>query len=113
MKHYINKISNEDFKEIEKIIKKQKKACDENNIYLFKELDANFHKYLLSIIGNYYFLKMFSEVHELQFLARKRDLTRENMKVFIKEHEQILLFLRKKEIEQALLTLIIHLNSGK
>lgn len=113
LKASIKKITDENFKEIEKIIIKQKKACDENDIYLFKELDANFHKYLLSIIGNYYFLRMFSEAHELQFLARKRDLTQENMKTFIKEHEQILFYLKKKEIKQALPTLIDHLKSGK
>lgn len=106
-------ISQQDFLEIEKIIDLQKQSCINNDIHGFKRSDAEFHYYLLSITGNYYFLKMFSEAHELQFIARSRVISQQGMEKLIKEHEEIVASLKDNQLDFAVNILKDHLNSGK
>lgn len=113
LKQAIKNLTDEDYHELEEIIQLQKESCEDNDYQLFKARDAEFHKYLLNITGNYYFLKMFSEARELQFMARKRKISKIEMMKFIKEHEIIVFYLRNNEIEQSVITLKHHLNSGK
>jgi len=106
-------IDESDFIYLEKTVQDQIKAREENNIHSFREKDAEFHHYLLEITDNYYFLKMFSEVHELQFTARKKHTSKEEMSKLISDHQTILNHLKKEEVESAIQALTDHLNDGK
>ena len=108
--HYINE---SDIFALEEIIKEQENAREENNIYLFREKDAEFHHYLLKVTDNYYFLKMFSEVYELQFTARKKPTSKDEMKELILDHKSIYNYLKREEVDQAVTLLTKHLNKGK
>jgi len=98
---------------LDSIIKEQEKASNKNDILTFREKDAEFHHYLLEINDNYYFMKMFSEVYELQFTARKRHTTKQEMEKLISDHQSIVNYLKEEKIELAIETLVKHLNAGK
>lgn len=106
-------VTENDFTNIKDIICSQKEAISKNDIYSFRRRDADFHNYLLDITGNYYFLKMFTEVHELQFTASKRAAETKEMERLVHEHEEVIQFLYEDNIELATESLRKHLIGGK
>ncbi len=107
-------LSDKDFSNLEKILKKQEEACKKKDAVAFHEEDRNFHDYLMRAYGN----SMITD-----FIARLRDRIEGinidmlkvpgNMETFYAEHKRILEALRKGDGEAAAKEMDEHLKGGK
>jgi len=107
-------LSEKDFSNLEKILKKQEEACKKGDAIAFHEEDRNFHDYLMKVYGN----SMITD-----FIARLRDRIAGinidmlkvpgNMVTFYGEHKMILEALRKGDGEAAAKKMDEHLKGGK
>ncbi|MCM3569363.1 GntR family transcriptional regulator [Neobacillus mesonae] len=113
LKQAILLMKDKDYKNIKEIIDRQKSSYEEKDLITFRENDAAFHYYLLTVTGNHYFIKMFSDVKELQYTAGSRVIGPDEMLKLITEHEKIITYMKKKDIESAIDLLTNHLNGGK
>jgi len=104
----------EDFRNLEAILKKQEEACEKRDAVAFHEEDRRFHDYLMRAYGN----AMITD-----FIARLRDRieginvnmlkTPGNMQLFYGEHKRIFEALRRRSGEEAAKEMDEHLKGGK
>lgn len=107
-------LSDEDFRNLEAILKKQEEACEKRDAVAFHEEDRKFHDYLMRAYGN---------AMITNFIARLRDRieginvnmlkTPGNMQLFYGEHKRIFEALRKRSGEEAAKEMDEHLKGGK
>lgn len=107
-------LSDEDFRNLEAILKKQEEACEKRDAVAFHEEDRKFHDYLMRVYGN---------AMITNFIARLRDRieginvnmlkTPGNMQLFYGEHKRIFEALRKRSGEEAAKEMDEHLKGGK
>ena len=107
-------LSDEDFRNLEAILKKQEEACEKRDAVAFHEEDRRFHDYLMRAYGN---------AMITNFIARLRDRIEGinvnmlkvpgNMQLFYGEHKRIFEALRKKSGEEAAKEMDEHLKGGK
>ncbi|HPZ77152.1 MAG TPA: GntR family transcriptional regulator [Thermosynergistes sp.] len=107
-------LSDEDFRNLEAILKKQEEACEKRDAVAFHEEDRKFHDYLMRAYGN---------AMITNFIARLRDRieginvnmlkTPGNMQLFYGEHKRIFEALRKRSGEEAAKEMDKHLKGGK
>ncbi len=107
-------LSDEDFRNLEAILKKQEEVCEKRDAVAFHEEDRKFHDYLMRAYGN---------AMITNFIARLRDRieginvnmlkTPGNMQLFYGEHKRIFEALRKKSGEEAAKEMDEHLKGGK
>jgi len=107
-------LSDEDFRNLEAILKKQEEACEKRDAVAFHEEDRRFHDYLMRAYGN---------MMITNFIARLRDRieginvnmlkTPGNMQLFYGEHKRILEALRRRSGEEAAKEMDEHLKGGK
>lgn len=108
-------ITDEDFTNLENIIEEQKKANKNGDLYAFLQNDAEFHQYLLEIVGNSMFINMYKNARERLFTIRDSKEMRNRPDVILRlihEHEKILRFLKEKDIHSCKEELKQHLRSG-
>ncbi|HHV53048.1 MAG TPA: GntR family transcriptional regulator [Synergistaceae bacterium] len=107
-------LSDEDFRNLEAILKKQEEACEKRDAVAFHEEDRKFHDYLMRAYGN---------AMITNFIARLRDRIEGinvnmlkmpgNMQLFYGEHKRIFEALRKRSGEEAAKEMDEHLKGGK
>lgn len=109
-------ITDKDIKQLSLIIDLQERAYHAGDFGDLVEKDAMFHCYLLEIVGNSQFLKMYSQARERQFTVRAGKWLKNKQDVlqhFIEEHRTILMALIQKDIQSAVQYLTEHLEKGK
>ncbi|WP_141432549.1 GntR family transcriptional regulator [Bacillus sp. 03113] len=111
-----NRIEDKHIEDLYGIIEMQEKAYLAGDFGELVEKDALFHYYLLEIVGNSQFLKMYSQARERQFTVRAGKWLKNKPDVlehFIEEHRIILNALVQKDIPSAVQYLTEHLEKGK
>ncbi|WP_445487497.1 GntR family transcriptional regulator [Niallia sp. 03133] len=110
------RIKDTDIEELYHIIDMQEKAYLSGDFGDLVEKDALFHYYLLEIVGNTQFIKMYSQARERQFTVRAGKWLKNKPDVlqhFIEEHRTILNAIVQKDISSAVQYLTEHLEKGK
>ena len=116
LKQAIEKMETKDFIVLEKIIRKQKKANERNELFDFLKEDAQFHQYLLEVVGNSVFISMYQNARERLFTVRDSKNIQNRPDIIsrlIKEHEEIVRALKEKNGELAVRQLEEHITQGK
>lgn len=105
----------EDYKRLNQIIEKQKIANRDNDLLAFLQSDAEFHQYILEIVGNSIFINMYNNARERLFTVRDSKGMRNRpdfISKLIIQHENILKFLKEKDVQSCKNELKLHLKSG-
>ncbi|AJY75173.1 GntR family transcriptional regulator [Paenibacillus beijingensis] len=111
-----DRIKEDDIKELSRIIELQEEAYRAGDFASLLENDALFHHYLLEIVGNGQFIKMYRQVRERQFTVRAGKWLKHQpdvLQIFIEEHRTILNAIVQKDIPAAIQYLTEHLEKGK
>lgn len=112
IKKAISIMTEEDFRNLEAIIARQKENY--TDYFVWVQLDADFHRYLLEITGNSVFIQMMNNVIErLFFSVSTRLKSTDRIQRFTDEHMQIVEHLRQGDLAQVLQILEYHIESGK
>ena len=97
------KISKEEIKKLEEITEKMGICISKNNLVTYSNLNAEFHSLILNICGNKRMMKICVNLSDSEHRFRIRSL-RSNpgrLKYSLKEHQEIIEALKKKDTEQA------------
>jgi len=96
------KISKEETKKLEKITKKMSICISKNDVVAYSELNAEFHNLILHVCGNKRLMKICNNLSSSDHRFRIRSLRNnpERLKYSLKEHQEILVALKKKDSEQ-------------
>ena len=97
------KITQEETKKLEKITKKMSICISKNDVVVYSELNAEFHKIILNTCGNKRLMKICNNLSSSDHRFRIRSL-RSNpgrLKYSLGEHWKIVEALKKKDSEQA------------
>ncbi|SEO70442.1 DNA-binding transcriptional regulator, GntR family [Paenibacillus sophorae] len=116
LKQAANRINDNDIKELTRIIGMQEEAYRAGDFADLVEKDALFHHYLLEIVGNSQFIKMYRQARERQFTVRAGKWLKNQpdvLQTFIEEHRTILNAIIQKDIPAAVQHLVEHLEKGK
>jgi len=97
------KISKEEIKKIEKIIKKMSISISKNDLLVYSDLNAEFHNLIFNICGNKRLIKIYDNLSNSEHRFRIRSLRNnpERLRYSLKEHQEILEALKRKDSEQA------------
>ena len=97
------KINKEEIKKIEKIIKKMSISISKNDVLVYSDLNAEFHNLIFNICGNKRLIKIYDNLSNSEHRFRIRSLRNnpERLKYSLKEHQEILEALKRKDSEQA------------
>ncbi|WP_052409996.1 GntR family transcriptional regulator [Paenibacillus durus] len=116
LKQAADRITDNDIKELTRIIGMQEEAYRAGDFADLVEKDALFHHYLLEIVGNSQFIKMYRQARERQFTVRAGKWLKNQpdvLQTFIEEHRTILNAIIQKDIPAAVQHLVEHLEKGK
>ncbi|MFJ7730153.1 GntR family transcriptional regulator [Neobacillus sp. NPDC097160] len=103
-----------DFSILYEMVNEQKKCCENQDLFGFVKLDADFHHYLLEVEGNSLFLQTMSNIRERLFYNSTNFMQKQqNMMRFIDEHIHILEALKLKNQYIAVNRLEEHIRGGK
>lgn len=111
-----DRITDNDIQELTRIIGMQEEAYHAGDFAELVEKDALFHHYLLEIVGNSQFIKMYRHARERQFTVRAGKWLKHQpdvLQTFIEEHRTILNAIIRKDIPAAVQHLVEHLEKGK
>jgi len=97
------KINNEEIKKLEEIIKKMSISISKPNIVAYSNLNAEFHNLIVNVCGNKRLTKICNNLHSSDHRFRIRVLRNdiERLKYSLKEHQEIVEVLKRKDSEQA------------
>jgi len=100
---------------LEQCLEKQKQLLDQvENPITFMEIDRNFHVAISRLTGNGRMVSIIQNIRDILQLMGIRALTaRGRMKEVIVEHSNILDAIRKRDVEEALLHMTVHLDQSK
>ncbi|MBN2984424.1 GntR family transcriptional regulator [Cohnella algarum] len=116
LKLAVHQLHDRHIDELKSIISMQEEAYRKNDFYELLEKDSMFHHYLLEIVGNRQFIKMYRQARDRQFTVRSGKWLRNKpdiLEIFIEEHRNILNAIIDKDADRAVLLLEEHLNKGK
>lgn len=114
IKNTINLFTENDFQNLDEIIKDQKICCDNKDYFNFAHLDADFHQYILEKEGNHLFIQFMSNIKERTFFNAASFLEKKQcMPIFIKQHERIIEALKQCDCELAIKQVEEHIRNGK
>ncbi|MDT3427754.1 DNA-binding GntR family transcriptional regulator [Paenibacillus forsythiae] len=116
LKQAESRIRDHHIQELARIIGMQEKAYRAGDFADLVEKDALFHHYLLEIVGNSQFIKMYRHARERQFTVRAGKWLKNQpdiLQTFIEEHRTILDAITRKDIPAAIQHLVEHLEKGK
>jgi len=95
-------ISEEEIKELEKYQKQMEYYTNKDNSLAFSEIDAEFHELILNICGNNRLIQIRKNISDQAHRYRIRSLSIPGrLKYSLKEHQEILEALKRKDSEQA------------
>ena len=97
------KISQEEITKLEGIIKKMSTSIYKNDVVVYSELNAEFHNLILNACGNKRLMKICVNLSDSDHRFRIRSLRSnpERLKYSLKEHQEILEALKRKDSIQA------------
>jgi DNA-binding GntR family transcriptional regulator len=94
-------ISEEEIKELEKYQKQMEYYTNKDNSLAFSEIDAEFHELILNICGNNRLIQIRKNISNQAHRYRIRSLSIPGrLKYSLKEHQEILEALKRKDSEQ-------------
>ncbi len=94
-------ISEEEIKELEKYQKQMEYYTNKDNSLAFSEIDAEFHELILNICGNNRLIQIRKNISDQAHRYRIRSLSIPGrLKYSLKEHQEILEALKRKDSEQ-------------
>lgn len=95
-------ISEEEIKELEKYQKQMEYYTKKNDVLAFSEMDAEFHELILDICGNNRLIQIRKNLSDQAHRYRIRSLSVPGrLKYSLKEHQEIVEALKRKNAEQA------------
>ena len=95
-------ISEEEIKELEKYQKQMEYYTKKDDVLAFSEMDAEFHELILNICGNNKLIQIRKNISDQAHRYRIRSLSIPGrLKYSLKEHQEILEALKRKDSEQA------------
>lgn len=98
----IKMISEEEIKELEKYQKQMEYYTKKDDILAFSEMDAEFHELILNICGNNKLIQIRKNISDQAHRYRIRSLSIPGrLKYSLKEHQEIVEALKRKNAEQA------------
>lgn len=107
-------LSDEDFCNLEAILKKQEEACEKRDAVAFHEEDRRFHDYLMRAYGNAMITNFIAKLRDrIEGINVNMLKTPGNMQLFYGEHKRIFEALRKRSGEEAAKEMDEHLKGGK
>lgn len=114
LKQAVDITTKEDFEAMYRLIEEQKDAAQHNDVFQFIEKDAEFHLYLLDIVGNHLFIQSFNNIKDrLHRTSRNLKTNTERLLLLAEEHIRIIEFIKNKDIDRAVVEMENHLNGGK
>ena len=107
-------LSDEDFRNLEAILKKQEEVCEKRDAVAFHEEDRRFHDYLMRAYGNAMITNFIAKLRDrIEGINVNMLKTPGNMQLFYGEHKRIFEALRKRSGEEAAKEMDEHLKGGK
>ncbi len=107
-------LSDEDFRNLEAILKKQEEACEKRDAVAFHEEDRRFHDYLMRAYGNAMITNFIAKLRDrIEGINVNMLKTPGNMQLFYGEHKRIFEALRKRSKEEVAKEMDEHLKGGK
>jgi DNA-binding GntR family transcriptional regulator len=95
-------INGEEIKELERYLKQMEKFSNKNDILSYSEKDSEFHELILDICGNKRLIQIRGNLTDQAHRYRIRSLSIPGrVKYSLKEHQEILEALKRKDSEQA------------
>ncbi|MCK4241335.1 MAG: GntR family transcriptional regulator [Candidatus Atribacteria bacterium] len=95
-------ISEEEIKELEKYQKQMEYYTKKDDVLAFSEMDAEFHELILNICGNNKLIQIRKNISDQAHRYRIRSLSIPGrLKYSLKEHQEIVEALKRKNAEQA------------
>lgn len=95
-------INGGEIKELEKYIKQMEYYTNKDDALAFSEMDAEFHELILNICGNNRLIQIRKNLSDQAHRYRIRSLSIPGrLKYSLKEHQEIVKALKRKEVEQA------------
>ena len=97
------KINKGEIKKLEKLIEKMKIYISKDDVVAYSNLNGEFHNLILKVCGNKRFIKICANLSGSDHRFRIRALrdNSERLKYSLKEHQEIVDALKKKDSEQA------------
>lgn len=112
----IGNINDDHIEKLNHFVKEQREACEKDEYITFLESDAKFHEFLLELFGNTMFISMYHNARERLFTMRDSQYIVNRKDVITKlidEHEELIQYLAKGDIELAVELLSDHIEKGK
>ena len=95
-------INGKEIKELEKYIKQMEYYTNKDDALAFSEMDAEFHELILNVCGNNRLIQIRKNLSDQAHRYRIRSLSIPGrLKYSLKEHQEIVKALKRKEAEQA------------
>ena len=95
-------INEEEIKELEKYQKRMEQYTNKDDVLAFSEMDAEFHELILNICGNNRLIQIRKNLSDQAHRYRIRSLSVPGrLKYSLKEHQEIVEALKRKNAEQA------------
>jgi DNA-binding GntR family transcriptional regulator len=115
MRKIVDQLTEDDFKNLEEIIKEQKVCYEQKDFFEFARLDAEYHQYLLQVGGNTLFSQTMANIRERLYYSSTNFLKMKkyNIVIFIEDHERMVEALKKGDIALAVKEMEDHLQKGK
>jgi len=97
------KINKGEIKKLEKIIEKMNISISKDDVLVYSDLNGEFHNLILNICGNKRLIKICTNLNGSDHRFRIRALrdNSERLKYSLKEHQEIVEALKRKDAEQA------------
>ncbi|SMC65338.1 DNA-binding transcriptional regulator, GntR family [Desulfocicer vacuolatum DSM 3385] len=105
----------DDLSGIEQCLEKQKQLLNQaENPITFMEIDRDFHVAISQLTGNKRLVSIIQNIRDiLQLMGIRALTTRGRMEKVILEHANILGAIKKRDVEEALLQMRVHLDQSK
>jgi DNA-binding GntR family transcriptional regulator len=115
LRNSVHLLSMEHLHYLEDLVRKQEVTHQQGNAFLFTELDAEFHQYLLKISDNELFDQMMLNIRERLFCHGTRIFKRNPVRMLqsINEHIGIIEGLKSGQFESAITQMEQHIINGK
>lgn len=116
LKQAVHQMNERHIEQLKRIIEMQEEAYQKDDFYDLLEKDSLFHQYLLEIVGNSHFIKMYRHARDRQFTVRAGNWLRNKpdvLMIFIEEHRNILNAIIGRDVDAAVVLLEEHLKKGK
>jgi DNA-binding GntR family transcriptional regulator len=107
-----NEINKEHIELLKGYLEEQKRHLEKKEIYDFVKTDQKFHEVFLNIYKNRYLNQVYRNIRE-QYLVCSKNIAEGQSNVAIKEHEELIKWIERRNPEKALEVLQTHIQNAK